>query len=87
MSLFNIDILNLFIIEAPNYLLNLIPKSQQTITTKSNRIPNYHCRVNCFKYSFFPSILKDWFNLNASIRHSEAVFINASTSPIFFAIF
>ena len=39
--------------EAPNYLLNLIPKTQQTITTRNNHIPNYHCRTNCFKYSFF----------------------------------
>ena len=45
--------------EAPNYLLNLIPKSQPTITTRNNHIPNYHCRTDCFKYSFFPSTLKD----------------------------
>ena len=61
--------------EAPNYLLNLIPKSQQTITTRNNHIPNYHCRTDCFKYSFFPSTLKDWFNLNASIRNSESLAI------------
>ena len=54
--------------EAPNYLLNSIPKSQQTITTRNNHIPNFHCRTDCFKYSFFPPTLKDWFSLNASIR-------------------
>ena len=54
--------------EAPNYILTLIPKSQQAITTSNNQIPNYHCRTNFFKYSFFPSTLQDWFNLNASIR-------------------
>ena len=54
--------------EAPNYLLNLIPKSQETITTRNNNIPNYNCRTDCFKHSFFPSTLKGWFNLNAFIK-------------------
>ena len=57
--------------EAPNYFLNLIPKSQPTTTTRNNHTPNYHCRTDCFKYAFFRSTLKDWFNLNASIRNSE----------------
>ena len=43
--------------EAPNYLLNMIPKSQQAITTRNNYITNYGYRTDCFKYSFFlPSI-------------------------------
>ena len=49
--------------------------SQHTITTRNNHIPNYHCRTDCFKYSFFPSTLKYWFNLNASIRNSESLAI------------
>ena len=61
--------------EAPNYLLNLIPKTQQTITTWNKNIPNCHCGTNCFKYSFFPYTLKDWFNLNPSIRHSQSLAI------------
>ena len=61
--------------KAPNYLLNLIPKSQPTTTTRNNHIPNYHCRTDCFKYSFFPSTLKDWFKLNVSIRNSEPLAI------------
>ena len=61
--------------EAPNYLLNLIPKSQQTITTRNNHIPNYHCRTDCFKHSFFPSTLKNRFNLNGSVRNSESLAI------------
>ena len=61
--------------EAPNYLLNSIPKCQQTITTRNNQIPNYHCGTGCFKYSFFLSHLKDWFNLKASIRNSESLAI------------
>ena len=61
--------------ESPNYLLNLIPKSQQTITSMNSHIPNYHCRTDCFKYSFLHSTLKDWFNLNVSIRNSESLAI------------
>ena len=61
--------------EAPNYFLNLIPKSQKTIATRNNHIPNYHCQINCLKYSFFPSTLKDWCNVNASIRNSESLAI------------
>ena len=59
--------------KAPNYLLNMIPKSQQTFTNRNNHIPNYYCRTDCFKYSFFSSTLKDWFNLYASIRKSESL--------------
>ena len=61
--------------KAPNYLLNLIPKTQQTITTRNNHIQNYHCRKFFFKYSFFPSSLKDWFNLNPCITNSESLAI------------
>ena len=59
--------------EAPNYLINLIPKCEQTITTRNNHIPNYYCRVDCFKYSFFPSTLNDWFKLDNNIRNSESI--------------
>ena len=40
--------------EAPNYLMNLIPKFQQT---RINRMPTFYCRTDCFKNSFFPSTL------------------------------
>ena len=54
--------------EAPNYLINLIPKSQHAIRTRNNHIPTDDCRTDCFKYSFFPSTLSDWFKLEESIR-------------------
>ena len=59
--------------EAPKYLINLIPKSQQNIVTRSSNISAFYCRTDCFKYSFFPSTLKDWFNLNDSIRNSDSL--------------
>ena len=61
--------------EAPKYLPNLISKGQQTIVTRNSNIPTFYCRTDCFKYSFFPSTLKDWFNLDASIRNSESIAI------------
>ena len=61
--------------EAPNYLINLIPKGEQTIGTRNNHIPSYHCRTDCFKYSFFPSTLNDWFKLDENIRNSESIAI------------
>ena len=61
--------------EAPNYLINLIPKCEQTIRTKNNHIPSYHCRTDCFKYSFFPSTLNDWFKLDENMRNSESIAI------------
>ena len=59
--------------EAPNYLINLIPKCNQTIRTRNSHISIFHCRTDCFKYSCFPSTLKDWFNLDINIRNSESI--------------
>ena len=59
--------------KAPNYLINLIPKCRQPFRTRINHIPTFHCRTDCFKNSFFPSTLCDWFNLDFSIRNSESI--------------
>ena len=59
--------------EAPNYLINLIPKCNQTIRARNSHIPIFHCRTDCFNYSFFPSNLKNWFNLDINIRNSESI--------------
>ena len=58
---------------APNYLINLIPKCEKTIRTRNSHIPTYHCRTDCFKFSFFPATLSDWFNLDPSSRNSESI--------------
>ena len=59
--------------EAPKYLTKLIPKEYQTITTRNSHTPTFYCRTDCFKYSFFPATLNDWFNLDISIRNSESL--------------
>ena len=35
--------------------------------------PNYLINLDCFKFSFFPATLSDWFNLDPSIRNSESI--------------
>ena len=53
----------------------MIPKSHQSFRTRSNRIPTFYCRTNCFKNSFFASALSDWFQLDVTIRNSESIAI------------
>ena len=60
--------------EVPNYLIKLIPKMQLT-RKRINCMPTCHCRTDCFKDSFFPSTLNDWYKLDETIRNSESVSI------------
>ena len=59
--------------EAPNYLINLAPKCETNTRTRNNSIPTFKCWTNCFKYSFSPSTLNVWFNLDLNLRNSESV--------------
>ena len=59
--------------KAPNYLINLIPKCDITIRTRNSSIHTFHRRTDCFKYSFFPSTLNDWFSLYINIRNSDLI--------------
>ena len=59
--------------KAPNYLTNLIPKCNQLVRTRTNHMPTFHCRTDCFKNIFFPSTLNNWFNLDITIRNSESI--------------
>ena len=61
--------------EAPNYLINLIPKIQQTTRTRINCMSTFYCRTDCFKNSFFPSTLNNWYKLDETIRNSESISI------------
>ena len=58
--------------KAPTYLINLVPKCEPTIRTRNNSISTFNCQTDCFKYSFFPSTLNDWFNLDPNIRNAES---------------
>ena len=61
--------------EAPNYLINLIPKIQQNTRTRINCTPTFHYRKDCFKNSFFHSTLNDWYKLDETIKNSESISI------------
>ena len=54
--------------KAPTNLINLVPKCEPTIRTWNNSIPTFNCRTDCFKYSFSPSTLNDWFDLDPNIN-------------------
>ena len=61
--------------EAPRYLINLIPKCNQTRITRNSHITIFHCRTDCFKYSFFSATLRDWFDLDDNVTASESISI------------
>ena len=61
--------------KASSYLINLVSKCEPTIRTRNNSVPTFNCRADCFKYSFFPSTLNNWFNLDLNIRNSESISI------------
>ena len=61
--------------EAPISLISLIPKREQTFNKRNKHLPSYNCRTDCFKYSFFPCTLNEWFNLDVNIRNSESISI------------
>ena len=59
--------------KAPYYLKNIIPKCNQSTRLRNNRLPTFHCHTECFKNSFFPFTMNDWFNLDLTIRDSESI--------------
>ena len=65
--------------EAPNYLINLIPKCEAAIRTRNNNFPTYNCRTDCFKHFFFRSTSNDWSRLDVNIRNSESILLFKST--------
>ena len=42
----------------------MIPKSHQSFRTRTISIPTFYCRTDCYKNTFFPSALSDWFQLD-----------------------
>ena len=50
--------------KAPDYLISLIPKRKQTFQTRNKHLLNYNCSTDCFKYSFFPCTINDWFQFS-----------------------
>ena len=61
--------------KAPYYLKNVIRKCHKSTRLRNNRLPTFDCRTECFKNSFFPSTMNEWFNLDSTIRDSESIVI------------
>ena len=57
------------------YLKKIIPKCHQSTRLRNNCLPTFHCCTECFKNSFFPSTMNDWFNLDSTISDSESIAI------------
>ena len=58
--------------EAPNYLINFLPKCETNIRKRNNSILAFNFRTIC---SFFPFTLNDWFTLDLNTRNSESILI------------
>ena len=63
--------------EAPNYLINLVPKCETKTRTRKETIvyPLSTAEKIVSSTLFFPSTLNDWFNLDLKIRNSESISI------------
>ena len=56
----------------PTYLFNLIPPPTHAYQTRtSSNIPTYQCRIDTFKYSFFPSTVVEWNKIHPDIRNAS----------------
>jgi len=63
----------IFTIQAPPYLFKLIPvNNNHYITRSTHNIPPFQAKHNFFKNTFFPSSIKEWNILDASIRNAES---------------
>ena len=52
-----------------NYLPQLIPTNIHSyILGKPLNIPDYYCRTNTFKNSFFPNVINEWNSLDEKIK-------------------
>ena len=70
--------------EASNYLINLVPKCGKKTRNNKVGILTFKCQADCLKYSFFPSTLNYWFNLDFKIRNSDSISIFKSRLLFFF---
>ena len=57
--------------EAPNYLIKFNTKMRKLLE-QGTTIYQPTTVEHCFKYSFFPSNLNEWLNLDVNIRNSES---------------
>ena len=61
-----------------NYLSNLISSGLHSYNTRNSQdVVTYHCRIDTFKYSFFPWTILEWNKLDLTLHKSSCkVFVN-----------
>ena len=59
--------------ESPSYLFNYIPRNNHQFNTRNHyQIPQYFCRTESFRNSFFPSSIKYWNDLPSETTKNES---------------
>ena len=61
--------------EAPNYLINLVPKCETNTKQETTVYPLSAAEQIVSSILFFPSTLNEWFNLDLNVRNSESISI------------
>ena len=71
----------------PSYLAELIPSEPDLYNTQNTRnITKYSCRIDAFRYSFFPWTINEWNKLNFNIQTSSVNIFTANVIKIIWPI-
>ena len=71
----------------PSYLAELIPSEPDLYNTQNTRnITKYSCRIDAFRYSFFPWTINEWNKLNFNIQTSSVNIFTANLIKIIWPI-
>ena len=63
-------------IQIPEYLYELIPSESHIYSTRNSKnVETYYCRIDQFKYSFFPYSIIEWNKLDINLRNAKSFLI------------
>ena len=55
------------------YLYELLPTESHTYNTRNiENVETYYSRTDLFKYSFFPSVIVEWNNLDINLQNAKS---------------
>ena len=57
----------------PKYLFDITPSNENFYDTSKKQILFFNCRIDCFRYSFFPNSLSEWSQLAPEIQNSKSI--------------
>ena len=62
--------------QIPKYLYELIPSESHIYSTRNSKnVETYYCRIDQFKYSFFPYPIIEWNKLDINLRNAKSFLI------------